>query len=186
MMTSKKAPLLVDHENSVGLLQFTDLNGIAYLKIDCDDQGRIQKFKEATGTVSLDLGSELIEQVAKTLSNQDGRSNAERMNLALQAILEMRPRDRTEALLVSQMIGTHNLVMKLMARNIVGDLSIEELNAQGNRLSKLSRLFLDQIEALERYRGKEQQKVTVQHVYVEEGGQAVVGNVTHKTPKGGG
>jgi len=33
------------------------------------------------------------------------------------------------------------------------------------------------LEALNKHRGKGQQKVTVEHVHVHEGGQAVVGNV---------
>jgi hypothetical protein len=35
------------------------------------------------------------------------------------------------------------------------------------------------MEALKRYRTGGEQKVTVQHVSVSEGGQAIVGNVTH-------
>jgi hypothetical protein len=40
-----------------------------------------------------------------------------------------------------------------------------------------------QMEALKRYRTGGEQKVTVQHVSVSEGGQAIVGNVTQ--PAGG-
>jgi hypothetical protein len=41
-----------------------------------------------------------------------------------------------------------------------------------------------QTEALQRYRGKGQQKVTVEHVHVHTGKQAIVGAVNH--PGGGG
>lgn len=37
------------------------------------------------------------------------------------------------------------------------------------------------MEALKRYRSGGEQKVTVQHVSVNEGGQAIVGNVTQAT-----
>jgi len=40
------------------------------------------------------------------------------------------------------------------------------------------------MEALKRYRTGGQQKVTVEHVHVHEGGQAIVGHIDHKT--GGG
>jgi hypothetical protein len=40
-----------------------------------------------------------------------------------------------------------------------------------------------QVEALQRYRGKGQQKVTVEHVHVRSGGQAIVGTIH---PGGGG
>ena len=41
----------------------------------------------------------------------------------------------------------------------------------------LLRTFTAQVEALQRYRGKGQQKVTVEHVNVNAGGQAIVGTV---------
>jgi hypothetical protein len=43
---------------------------------------------------------------------------------------------------------------------------------------KLLRTFAAQTEALQRYRGKGQQKVTVEHVHVHTGGQAIVGSVS--------
>jgi hypothetical protein len=47
----------------------------------------------------------------------------------------------------------------------------------------LARTYAMQMEALKRYRTGGEQKVTVQHVSVSEGGQAIVGNVTQ--PAGG-
>jgi hypothetical protein len=46
------------------------------------------------------------------------------------------------------------------------------------RMVKLLRTYTMQVEALQRYRGKGQQKVTVEHVHVHSGGQAIVGAVT--------
>jgi hypothetical protein len=43
--------------------------------------------------------------------------------------------------------------------------------------NKLSRTYATLLEALNRHRGKGQQKVTVEHVHVHSGGQAVVGVV---------
>jgi hypothetical protein len=42
------------------------------------------------------------------------------------------------------------------------------------------RTFVNQTEALGRYRGKGEQKMTVEHVHVYEGGQAIVGQVSQK------
>jgi hypothetical protein len=52
-----------------------------------------------------------------------------------------------------------------------------------NQANKLSRTHAALLEALNRHRGKGQQKVTVEHVHVHAGGQAVVGMV--ETPGGG-
>jgi hypothetical protein len=46
------------------------------------------------------------------------------------------------------------------------------LNAQ-----KLMALYVKQVAALDKHRGKGQQKVTVEHVHVGAGGQAIVGTV---------
>jgi hypothetical protein len=43
--------------------------------------------------------------------------------------------------------------------------------------NKLVRTFTVQMEALNRHRSKGQQKMTVEHVHIHEGGQAIVGNV---------
>jgi hypothetical protein len=42
------------------------------------------------------------------------------------------------------------------------------------------RTFASQTEALSRYRGKGEQKMTVEHVHVYQGGQAIVGQVAQK------
>jgi hypothetical protein len=47
----------------------------------------------------------------------------------------------------------------------------------------IARTFATQMEALKRYRTGGEQKVTVQHVSVSEGGQAIVGNVTQAPAK---
>ena len=46
--------------------------------------------------------------------------------------------------------------------------------SQANTLSRTYAVLLD---TLNRHRGKGQQKVTVEHVHVHDGGQAIVGNV---------
>src|SRR5262245_58343264 len=46
-----------------------------------------------------------------------------------------------------------------------------------NQANKLTRSFSMLLDTLNRHRGKGQQKVTVEHVHVHSGGQAIVGNV---------
>ena len=49
------------------------------------------------------------------------------------------------------------------------------------------RLHLEQIEAMQKLKGKAgQQKVTVEHVHVHEGGQAIVGTVSTSRGEGAG
>jgi hypothetical protein len=53
-----------------------------------------------------------------------------------------------------------------------------EQDSAERAFNKLARTFATQMEALKRYRTGGEQKVTVQHVSVSEGGQAIVGHVT--------
>src|SRR3954447_839531 len=46
-----------------------------------------------------------------------------------------------------------------------------------SQANKLSRTYAVLLDALNRHRGKGQQKVTVEHVHVHQGGQAIVGAV---------
>ena len=66
---------------------------------------------------------------------------------------------------------------------MIPEQSFEGRRENLNQANKLSRTYATLFEALNRHRGKGQQKVTVEHVHVHSGGQAVVGVV--ETPGGG-
>ena len=55
--------------------------------------------------------------------------------------------------------------------------SFEGKQANVNEATKMLRTFTTQMEALKKYRTGGQQKVTVEHVHVNEGGRAIVGTV---------
>lgn len=112
--------------------------------------------------------------VASIGSNQP--MNESELCGAVAILQELAPRDEIESMLVGQMIATHSLVA-IQARRLRGSENIPQLEANGALLTKLQRTFVAQIEALQRYRGKGQQQVRVEHVHVHEGGRAIVGAV---------
>ena len=83
-------------------------------------------------------------------------------------------------MLATQMVATHLAGISAL-RRLRSSENIAQQNSNGNLAVKLLRTFSMQIEALQRYRGKGQQKVTVEHVNVNAGGQAIVGSV-HPAP----
>lgn len=99
------------------------------------------------------------------------------LNRALAAATGIGARDETEAMLATQMVATHFAAMTLL-RRLKGAENIPQQDSAGNLAVKLLRTYAGQMEALQRYRGKGQQKVTVEHVHVHPGGQAIVGAVT--------
>lgn len=89
------------------------------------------------------------------------------------------PKDQIEAMLAAQMAAVHNATMTFARRlNHVDNLPQQDSAARA--FNQLARTFAAQVEALKRYRNGGNQSVTVKHVHVHEGGQAVVGNVTSR------
>jgi len=106
----------------------------------------------------------------------------EDINRALAAVSGIGARDEIEGMLATQMVATHFAAMSVL-RRLKGSETIPQQDSNGNLATKLLRTFTMQVEALQRYRGKGQQKVTVEHVHVHSGGRAIVGAVL---PGGGG
>jgi hypothetical protein len=73
--------------------------------------------------------------------------------------------------------------MECYRRAMIGEQTFEGRRESLNQANKLSRTCATLLEALNRHRGNGQQKVTVEHVHVHAGGQAMVGMV--QTPGGG-
>ncbi len=96
----------------------------------------------------------------------------------------VQPRDEVEGMLAAQMAAIHNATMKLASRINRTDI-IQQYDSASRSLNQLSRTFAAQVEALTRYRSGGQQKMTVEHVHVHDGGQAIVGNVSHEGKTGG-
>jgi hypothetical protein len=141
---------------------------------------------ELKGTMKA-LGGSRSDHWNDTLGNQalrtlwtaysDERIKNRQINATVAALAGIAPRDELEAMLAAQLLGAHNAVMECYRRAMIKDQTLEghrEALSQANKLSRTYTLLLD---ALSRHRGKGQQKVTVEHVHVHSGGQAIVGTV---------
>ena len=93
----------------------------------------------------------------------------------------IQPKDHLEAMLAAQMAVVHIATIKF-AQHFSFIETLPQQDSTERTVNKLARTFAMQMEALKRYRTGGEQKVTVQHVTVVEGGQAIVGNVTQATP----
>jgi predicted component of type VI protein secretion system len=135
---------------------------------------------EALGTADSDFVAGLLDQISNAATK--GRAPEEdKINFMFAVIKSIEPRDELEAMLAAQMAATHMAFMTF-ARRLNHVETIQQQDSAERAFTKLSRTFVAQLEALKRYRTGGQQRMTVEHVTVNEGGQAIVGNVT----KGGG
>ncbi len=74
------------------------------------------------------------------------------------------------------MAAVHSATMTF-ARRLNHVENIPQQDSAERAFNKLARTFTAQVEALKRYRSAGDQTVRVEHVTVNEGGQAIVGNV---------
>ena len=139
---------------------------------------------ESLGTPDKELQSFLINQVIQTFKgcfSSEGQDNDRLVvvcNNALAILQGIAPKDEVEGMLAVQMVGVHNLAMAAMSRAMITDHTFEGRQAGIDQATKMLRTFTSQIETLKQYRTGGQQKVIVEHVHVNEGGQAIVGTVT--------
>jgi hypothetical protein len=120
------------------------------------------------------LGMQVLDA---TKINQHKVTDAtERYNAAIAALHDIAPKGALEGMLATQLIATHMATMDCYRH-------LNKTNGRNthayhlNQVNKLSRTCVALLEALNRHRGKGQQKVTVEHVHVHHGGQAIVGHV---------
>ncbi|MDN4986570.1 hypothetical protein QY049_25760 [Bradyrhizobium sp. WYCCWR 13022] len=96
---------------------------------------------------------------------------------SLSFLAGLEPKDELEGMLAAQLLASHNAAMECYRRAMISEQTFEGRKENLNQANKLSRTHTTLLEALNRHRGKGQQKVTVEHVHVHSGGQAIVGNV---------
>jgi hypothetical protein len=132
---------------------------------------------EALGTADYDFFSGLLQQLSNG-SSRGGKVDEKLLNFMLSVIKGIRPRDQIEIMLAAQMAAVHEAIMTFTRRLAYVE-TIPQQDSAERALNKLARTFATQMEGLQRYRNGGEQKVMVQQVSVNEGGQAIVGNVTH-------
>ncbi len=91
--------------------------------------------------------------------------------------------------MAAQLLAAHNATMECFRRAMIPDQDPQARQENLAQANKLSRTYATLLDALNKHRGKGQQKVTVEHVHVHAGGQAVVGMVERPIPghrQGGG
>jgi hypothetical protein len=132
--------------------------------------------REATGARSDEVALMILSQVDAL--QPTGGGTTESAVLSMKTIAEMAPVNVMEAMLAVQMIGVHNGVVEYLRRSQLPDQTVGAVDTNVARASRLSRLYIAQLEALAKLRGTAgRQKMTVEHVHVYAGGQAIVGPV---------
>ena len=150
------------------------------------EQDAIDSLQTLTGTQSPFSTDKILIQVANALA-WPKISQEDTILRPAAAIGEMGATNLTEAMLSTQMLAVHDAALMYLHRSQVEGQTVEGADGNVLRSTRLMRLFTDQLEAMQKLKGKSgQQRVTVEHVHVHDGGQAIVGAVEVNKGEGGG
>ncbi len=134
----------------------------------------------AFGTTDKKYAGSLLDSIvnASVPSHALKENGAEVISNAIVAASTLQVESPAEGLLIAQMIAVHNSAMEVM-RRMHNASTVEQFNSYSNQANKLLRTYTTQMETLKRSRQKASQTVRVDHVHVNQGGQAIVGDVHH-------
>src|ERR1700730_14259230 len=134
-----------------------------------DDAGFAARLLDAFGTESPAFANRTMGRLGPIMRHKGSELPTQtELNAALAAIDRTRPADEIEAMLVVQMVATHETAMDMPIRAKQADLT-STLQECGSLAVKLSRTYTAQVEALARLRRGGGQRVIVSHGNVKAG-----------------
>ncbi len=142
--------------------------------------------KGLTATTDTEIAIDILTLAAQAMPKIN--EQAHNFNIVSQALANFEPKDAIEARLVTQATVLHTKGMQYLEK---ADMCLQNMNdanpmeaagfvnAHNTQMQfgiKLLRLHNETVETLSRRRRGNDQRITVQHVQVNDGGQAMVGN----------
>lgn len=154
----------------------------SYPAIAHADEGALEARTGAEGELQALLGMktpDAADGVFRSALEALGASVSDKAQLVAAMFAEIEPRDGIEAMLATQMTATH--VAMTVAANKMSNAAMASVRESHERsMTRLCRTYLAQMDALKKHRAKAQQIVRVERVTVNEGGQAIVGDVVRQ------
>jgi hypothetical protein len=144
--------------------------------VSADQKGQL---KSLGGSRSDRWNRVLADQAMDALwvKNSSPEEKEKKLVATCSALVGIAPKDELEGMMAAQLIACHNAAMECYRRAMHGEQTFAGRSENLSQANKLSRSFSTLLEALNRHRGKGQQTVRVEHVTVNAGGQAIVGNI---------
>jgi hypothetical protein len=137
-------------------------------------EAMISGIKHLTGVDDFELAADVFDR--GTTAMPKTKSEQENINIMLQSLANGQPKDLTQARLCMQATALYAQGMHYLSRAEKSDI-LPRNEFYMKCACKLLRLHNETIEALSKYSRGGEQRVVVQHVNVNEGGKAIVGNV---------
>jgi hypothetical protein len=145
--------------------------------------------KWATGSSSHKFNNALLDSILAATWCPPGltrETRNERWMMAMGAVAAFKPQDEIEGMIAAQAVAMHVGAMECFRRSMMPEQPGDAAARFRKDGASLARGMVEMLSALDRKRGKSgNQVVRVEHVTVQPGGQAIVGNVAAAKPGGG-
>jgi hypothetical protein len=129
---------------------------------------------DAFGTLSPNFAALILSQLIALIG---GDEQCEvHVNAALAVVDGLKPRNEAEALLALQMVAAHLGAMRCLSLSGQAQ-QLVQFQVHGELANKFMRTYALHLETLSKLRRGGEQNMKVEHVYVYQGGQAVVGDI---------
>src|SRR6185436_19260433 len=128
-------------------------------------------------TSSSDFVNASLLQLQAAARSPFGTISETHINAALAMIEAAAPKDEIEGALAVQMACTHTAAMAILAKLDTGFGTERRIAVFGSAAARLMKAYAMQMEVLRRLRNGGHQFVRVEHMHVNEGGEAVIANV---------
>ncbi len=156
-------------------------------KVEHTDDPRVKKVKvkrdrlsRASGSESEEFGNLIPAQAMHAFWHAPDSTDKDFENTIGTCMASMEgiaPQGEIEGMFAAQIIACHQAAMECMRRAMIPEINSDSRSYNLTQANRLMRSYATLVGALDKHRGKGQQKVIVEHVHVHEGGQAIVGNI---------
>ena len=147
--------------------------------IQAADQAQ-DEFRAIGGSKQRTFNDLLLLQTLGTVAavaNAEGKVSQDACDAVLTTMEAFKPKDEIEGMLAAQAVALHFGAMECLRRAMIPGQPSELAGKLRKDGAVLARCMTEMLEALDRKRGKGPQVVRVERVVVQDGGQAIVGNV---------
>jgi len=136
-----------------------------------------QRLRNAFGTTSSTFVAASLQQLIAAARLPNSGLSEIAVNASLAFIEGAEPQGEVECALVMQMACTHTAAMSVLGTFAGAYGHGRDVPLKASAAARLMRAYATQVETLRRLRNGGSQVVRVEHVHVNEGGQALIGNV---------
>jgi hypothetical protein len=152
---------------------------MTYIRSDIKAQAFLD-FLEKNGIGDEDFRIGILIQLSRL-----SRCTGSEKGFYLSVVTGSKPTNQLQVMLLSQLSSVYDESVAAIER-LQSARSPEQIESCVNVLTKLMRMSVVQYESYERLCASNETNITVQNVSVSDGGQAIVGNITHNGESGKG